>query len=154
MFTNVWYVALRSDELKAGEVTHKRMLGREFALYRDPAGKPVCLSAVCPHRGASLAGGTCQEDGTLSCPFHGKRFDATGACTVVPSSATPTEGIHPSAKVDSYPTDERFGFVWTFLGDDPEAAHPLFDIPEFGAEGWRQDFPSRLCHRRDCHGGR
>ena len=42
------------------------------------------------------------------------------------------------AKVDSYPVQEKYGMVFAFLGDLPEAERPpLFEIPEFEQEGWR-----------------
>jgi phenylpropionate dioxygenase-like ring-hydroxylating dioxygenase large terminal subunit len=45
--------------------------------------------------------------------------------------------IPKAARVDSYPVEERYGMVWVLLGDDPEAAAPIPDVPEFDAEGWR-----------------
>jgi phenylpropionate dioxygenase-like ring-hydroxylating dioxygenase large terminal subunit len=72
MFTNVWYVAARSDEV-AGLPHHVRMLGRDFVLYRDPAGAAHCLSNCVHRRFAHNA-----IDGT-ACPFHAWRFDKDGA---------------------------------------------------------------------------
>ena len=135
MFTNVWYVAARSDEV-AGLPHHVRMLGRDFVLYRDPTGAVHCLSNVCVHRGASLAQGQCHSDGTLACPFHAWRFDKDGRCTEIPSEGAGAR-IPAGAKVDSYPTEERHGLIWTFLGDEPEAAMPIFDMPELGSAEWR-----------------
>jgi phenylpropionate dioxygenase-like ring-hydroxylating dioxygenase large terminal subunit len=136
LFKNVWYVAdfsanLTTDPLKV------RMLGRDFVLFRDTQGRAHCLSSVCCHRGASLAQGKCHDDDTLACPFHGWRFNGEGQCTMIPSAATPREGIPKRARVDAYPTQEKFGLVWVFLGDEPAAAHPLFDMPEYGNDGWR-----------------
>jgi phenylpropionate dioxygenase-like ring-hydroxylating dioxygenase large terminal subunit len=40
--------------------------------------------------------------------------------------------------VDAYPVIERYGIVFAFLGDLPEAERPpLMEIPEFDREGWR-----------------
>jgi phenylpropionate dioxygenase-like ring-hydroxylating dioxygenase large terminal subunit len=135
MYTNVWYVAARSEDV-AGVPHHVRMLGRDFVLLRDPQGVAHCLSNVCVHRGASLAHGRCHPDGTLACPFHGWRFNAAGRCTEIPSEGAGAR-IPSAARVDSYPTTEKFGLVWTFLGDEPEQAMPLFDMPEFGNPQWR-----------------
>ena len=76
MYTNVWYVAESSENISDTPVL-VRMLGRDFVLFRDPDGRPVCLSNVCPHRGSSLARGKC-EAGTISCPFHGWQFNRDG----------------------------------------------------------------------------
>lgn len=137
LIANVWYVAEWSENLTDQPVKVK-MLGREFVLFRDRAGTAHCLSNTCCHRGASLAQGKCQDDGTLSCPFHGWRFDGRGCCTLVPSAANPAADIPAAAKVDSYPVQEKHGLVWVFLGDRPEEAHPLFDMPENTDPAWRK----------------
>lgn len=137
LLTNVWYIAEWSENVTDKPVK-ARMLGRDFVLFRDQAGKAHCLSNTCCHRGASLSQGKCQEDGTVSCPFHGWRFDAAGRCTNIPSAANPAGDLPAAAKVDSYPTQERHGLIWVFLGDRPEEAHPLFDMPENTDPAWRK----------------
>lgn len=136
LFTNVWYVAEFSENLTDAPLK-VRMLGRDFVLYRDTRGQAHCLSNVCCHRGASLAQGKCHDDDTLACPFHGWRFDGEGQCTRVPSAAQPELDIPAMARVDAYPTLEKYGLIWVFLGDDPDAAHPLFPMPEFENPKWR-----------------
>lgn len=135
MYTNVWYVAERSDNLQ-DEPKRVRMLGRDFVLFRDDQGKAVCLSNVCPHRGANIAAGKCHSDGTVSCPFHGWRFNADGQCIMIPSQH-PQSNVVPRAKLESYPTQEKYGLIWTFLGDEPEQAAPLPEMTEYGDSNWR-----------------
>ncbi len=137
LLTNIWYIAEWSENVTDKPVK-SRMLGRDFVLFRDPGGVVHCLSNTCCHRGASLSQGKCQEDGTVSCPFHGWRFDGKGRCTNIPSAANPTGDIPAAAKVDSYPTQEKHGLIWVFLGDRPEEAHPLFDMPEDTDPAWRR----------------
>ena len=137
LIANVWYVAEWSANVTDQPVQVK-MLGRDFVLFRDSAGQVACLSNICCHRGASLSHGKCQDDGTLSCPFHGWRFNAGGRCTTIPSAADPTGHVPASARVDSYPTEERHGLIWVFLGDRPEEAHALFDMPEDQDPAWRR----------------
>lgn len=137
LFTNVWYIAEASETLTADKPLKVKMLGREFVLFRDSAGRAHCLSNVCCHRGAALSLGKCHDDDTLACPFHGWRFTGEGRCTMVPSQERPRDDIPAMAKVDAYPTEERYGFIWVFLGDRPEEAHPLFEIPEFDDPAWR-----------------
>ena len=135
LYMNVWYVAEFSENL-AEEPVLLKMLGRDFVLFRDREGTAVCLSNVCPHRGASLAHGTC-EDGGVTCSFHGWRFDGDGVCRRIPSQKKPEREIPSTAKVDSYPTEERQGLIWVFLGDQPDAGVPLFDVEEFTDPVWR-----------------
>jgi phenylpropionate dioxygenase-like ring-hydroxylating dioxygenase large terminal subunit len=137
LLTNVWYIAEASENVTDTPVK-VTMLGREFVLFRDGAGKAICLSNTCCHRGASLAQGKCQPDGTVSCPFHGWRYDASGRCTLIPSAAEPASGIPANARVDSYPTQEKHGYIWAFLGDRVEDAHPLFDMPEDSDPAFRR----------------
>ena len=135
MYTNIWYVAEFSDRL-GDKPVQVRMLGRDFVLFRTGSGAPACLSNVCPHRGSSLARGK-YETGTISCPFHGWQFDASGQCIRIPSQANPTRDIPPGAKIDAYPTVEKNGLIWVFLGDDPGNAIPIIDIPEDDDPTWR-----------------
>ncbi|MBT7753918.1 MAG: aromatic ring-hydroxylating dioxygenase subunit alpha [Gammaproteobacteria bacterium] len=130
MYTNVWYVAARNSDL-LDEPLYVQMLGSDFVLFRDNKGTPVCLNNVCPHRGASLANGSLSKEGLIACPFHGWEFNGLGQCIRMPSigNEDPKKAT-PGVKIDSYPTKEKHGLIWTFLGDDLENANPIFDIPE------------------------
>lgn len=130
MYTNVWYVAARTEELK-DKPLHVKMLGSDFVLFRDNEGNPACLSNACPHRGASLANGSCGEDREIICPFHGWQFNGEGTCTRIPAVGDDDPQTNaPGVKIDSYPTIEKQGLIWTFLGDEPDQAKPILDIPE------------------------
>ena len=130
MYTNVWYVAARSSDL-VDKPLYVKMLGSDFVLFRDKKGNAVCLNNVCPHRGASLANGTLNEEGYITCPFHGWEFNGLGKCTRMPSVGNEDPDIAaPGVKIDHYPTKEQQGLIWTFLGDDIENASPILDIPE------------------------
>ena len=136
MYMNFWYPVVRSEDL--GKTPQKvRILAHDFVVFRDEQGKPAVLSDTCIHRGASLAAGKCKEDGTVQCPYHGWRFNAQGQCTRIPSIGSKTKP--PSrARVDSYPVQEKYGIVFAFLGDLPEAERPpLYDIQEYGTPQWR-----------------
>jgi phenylpropionate dioxygenase-like ring-hydroxylating dioxygenase large terminal subunit len=137
MFINFWYAAIRSSALGATPAK-VRMLGQDFALFRDAAGKPQCVSNICIHRGASLAGGKVSGD-TLLCPYHGWAFDGTGTCRWIPSLGRNAQ-LPGRARVDGYPCFERYGIVFAFLGDLPESERPgILEIPEWGQPGWRFD---------------
>lgn len=137
MFINFWYPACESKELEAGKPLHVKMLGLDFAVFRDSKGVAHCLANVCVHRGASLAHGKVKGD-TVECPYHGWQFRGDdGTCTKIPSLGK--DGKIPArAKVDTYPVQEKYGLVFAFLGDLPEAERPpLMEIPEWGVEGWK-----------------
>lgn len=135
MFINFWYVAEEGKNVTDKPVP-VRMLGQDFVLFRDTVGKAHCLSNVCVHRGGSLAHGKIKGD-CVECPYHGWQFDGEGACKRIPSMG-PDANIPNRAKVDSYPTTERYGLIFTFLGDLPEQERPpIMNIPDWEEEGWR-----------------
>jgi len=135
MYINFWYPIVRSQDLAADKPSRVKLLGLNFVAFRDQDGKPRVLSDTCVHRGGSLGKGTV-KDGCVVCPYHGWRYDAHGKCQEVPSM--PGTKIPARAKVDSYPVEERYGIVFAFLGDLPEAERPpLYEVEEFGKEGWR-----------------
>lgn len=137
MYTNVWYVAAFSKDL-TDEPVKVRMLGADLVLFRESDGTPRCISNVCPHRGSSLAEGCLYKDGTLACPFHGFRFNGHGDCTLVPSRRDhEAEVAAPRMRTDAYATQEKYGAIWVCLGDEPDAASPIFDIPEWGDPEWK-----------------
>ncbi|WLQ52114.1 aromatic ring-hydroxylating dioxygenase subunit alpha [Streptomyces poriferorum] len=129
MFKNFWYAVEFADRVgrKPAKVV---CLGQSLVLYRTKDGRPVALSDLCAHRGAALSGGSLSDD-CVVCPYHGWRFDPEGACTSIPANM-PGRGIPKKARVDSYPACERYGFVWVFMGDLPEAERPPIPVwPEF-----------------------
>ncbi len=135
MFINFWYPAGRSTDV-GEDPYHVKMLGQDFVVFRDGQGNPHCLSNVCVHRGGSLAHGKRKGD-CIECPYHGWQFNGEGQCTRIPSMG-PEAKIPSRAKIDAYPTVEKYGLIFAFLGDLPEEDRPpLMDIPEYGEEGWR-----------------
>jgi phenylpropionate dioxygenase-like ring-hydroxylating dioxygenase large terminal subunit len=73
----------------------------------------------------------------LRCPYHRWAFAADGGCIDIPSDPPGTR-IPPRARVDSYPVEERYGWVWVYLGDRDEAARPpIPSIPGYGEPSWR-----------------
>jgi phenylpropionate dioxygenase-like ring-hydroxylating dioxygenase large terminal subunit len=106
------------------------MLNQKFVLYRDSQGEVVALKDQCPHRGAALSLGWV-EDSCIRCPYHGWKFQADGKCTDIPANI-PETPIPKKARVDTYPVQEKYGFVWLFYGDLPEEERPPIPfLPEF-----------------------
>jgi len=138
VFINFWYIAAQSGEVKFGSERPLKvmMLGHHFALWRDGKGRIHCISDTCSHRGGALADGRIRGD-CVECPYHGWTFNGDGACVRLPSLG-PNAKIPERTRVDAYPVEEKYGLVWVFLGDLPEAERPpIIDIPEYGHPEWR-----------------
>ena len=121
---NSWYLVAYSDELEQDMLRPLPYLGRNMIAVRDRDGSVSILDGYCPHLGANLAvGGTC-EDGTIRCPFHGWRYEASGNCVEIPYAKRIPQG----ARLERYPALERNGmiFVWNGATD----AEPFFTIPK------------------------
>ncbi len=129
MLKNFWYALCLSTEVKDKPI-RVTALGNELVIYRNSKREPVVMSDLCVHRGGALSDGWTKGD-CVVCPYHGWEYDQNGACVRIPSNL---EGvpIPRKARVDSYPTAEKYGFIFAFLGDLPEAERPpLPNFPEF-----------------------
>jgi len=141
MLKNYWY-AVEFVSAVTDSPVQVRVFDQDLVLYRDSTGTIRCHSDVCIHRGGPLSGGKVKGD-CVECPYHGWQYDAEGACVKIPANR---EGlpIPKKARVDSYPAVERYGYVFVFLGDLPEAERPaipelpvLANVPHAEAEGNR-----------------
>ncbi len=136
MYMNFWYPMATSEEL-SDKPLKVRCVGLDFVVFRGEDGAARCLSNTCIHRGGSLGHGKIRGD-RIQCPYHGWQFDGEGACQKIPSLG-PDARIPVRARVDAYPVQERWGLIFAFLGDLPEAERPpILDVAEYGQEGWRQ----------------
>jgi nitrite reductase/ring-hydroxylating ferredoxin subunit len=119
-----WYLVAYSDEIPPGAVRRLRYLEREMVAFRGADGAVAVLDAYCAHLGAHLGVGGRIENGTLRCPFHGWRYDASGSCVEIPYASR----IPPRARVERHTTLEQNGmvFVWYDEGGKP----PFFEIPD------------------------
>lgn len=132
-----WYPALYERKVSHKKPTKVTLLGKDLIFFRGKSGQVVSTAAVCPHRGASLARGTCHFSGTITCPYHGWTFNEDGKNVAVlgegPESRIP--GM-PDANVRSYPTLTLKGIVWVWMGTR-EPAPPEEDIPpQFFDDEW------------------
>jgi len=121
MLKNLWYAIEFSDALRDSPLRLK-VLGQDLVLYRDSHGNPVCMSDLCVHRGGALSDGWVEGD-CIVCPYHGWNYEPSGACVRIPANAAGMP-IPRKARVDSYPAVDRYGWIWAFLGDLPEAERP------------------------------
>jgi phenylpropionate dioxygenase-like ring-hydroxylating dioxygenase large terminal subunit len=135
MYINFWYPIARAEEVLADKPLRVELLGMPFVAFRDTGGSAHVLADTCVHRGGSLSAGRV-KDGCVVCPYHGWEYAGDGKCRHVPSLVDQKPPAR--AKVDSYPIQEKYGIVFAFLGDLPEAERPpLYDIEEYGTPGWK-----------------
>jgi nitrite reductase/ring-hydroxylating ferredoxin subunit len=91
-----------------------RILGENLIAFRTTSGKVGVVANACPHRGASLFFGRNEEEG-LRCVYHGWKFDVDGNCVDMPSEP-PESNFKQKVKATSYPTHERGGLIWMYMG--------------------------------------
>jgi phenylpropionate dioxygenase-like ring-hydroxylating dioxygenase large terminal subunit len=128
-YPEYWYPAIPSSALRR-RPRRVKLLGQEVGLFRDRAnGRAYALRDWCPHRGVPLTYGRCHYDGTISCVYHGWTFRlADGQCLAALTDG-PDSPLPAKVRVRSYPTEERAGMIWVFMGEGP--APPLEeDVPE------------------------
>jgi phthalate 4,5-dioxygenase oxygenase subunit len=111
-----WVPAALSSELPAADSDPVRvlLLGERLIAFRDSTGKVGLLQNHCPHRGASLFFGRNEEAG-LRCVYHGWKFDVAGNCVDMPNEPAESD-FKSKVKAVAYPTQERNGIVWAYLG--------------------------------------
>ncbi len=108
------------------------LLGERIVVARlDEA--PAVLKDLCIHRGSPLSMGRIEGE-SLRCAYHGWLYDRNGRCISIPQRP-PEAPIPPKACVPSYPVIERYGAIWTTLGNPQKDDLPAF--PEFEDPGWR-----------------
>ena len=120
---NSWYVVAWSSEL-ADKPIAITVMDEPLVVFRDPEGRPAVLEDRCPHRHLPLSLG-CAARGGIQCGYHGLVFNRDGRCIEVPSQAA----IPPRAWVRAYAAEERFGWIWAWMGD-AAAADPAL-IPDY-----------------------
>ena len=116
LMRHYWVPAFMSSELPAsdGPPLRLRLLGENLIGFRLTSGKVGLVADACPHRGASLFFGRNEEEG-LRCVYHGWKFDETGACVDMPSEPAESN-FKAKVRATAYPTQERNGIIWTYLG--------------------------------------
>lgn len=134
---SAWYVACRSEQLAAAPIG-RTVVGTPVALYRDRDGEPGALLDRCPHRNVRLSRGEIDDAGLLTCPYHGWRFDRSGACREVPGLVDEAAEDRSRRAVPSFPVVEQDGFVWIWAdpATDPVGAPlriPFVDHPDYVA---------------------
>ena len=141
-----WIPAALSSELKPdGDPMRLLLLGEKLIAFRDSAGRVGVIDQRCPHRCASLFLGRNEENG-LRCVYHGWKFDVTGQCIDMPSVPAEHDFKH-KVKAKAYPTAERNGLVWVYMGAREQAPPlPAIEVSLLPAADMTQQFVQRRCN--------
>ena len=70
----VWHKVAELDDLPEGRVTTV-VAGRKSLALTHHEGAYGALDNHCPHQGGPLGEGYLEENGVISCPWHGWTFD-------------------------------------------------------------------------------
>jgi phthalate 4,5-dioxygenase len=124
LFRRYWQPACLASELPEndGAPLRVRLLGEDLVAFRDTAGKVGLVAAYCPHRRAPLFFGRNEEHG-LRCVYHGWKFNVTGQCVDIPSEPADSP-MKAEVRVAAYPTYEKAGIVWAYLGPKDKMPAP------------------------------
>ena len=123
MIRNQWYTVLESKEVPKGTLIGVTRLGEKLVFWRNKIGEVICLRDKCAHRGAKLSiGKICDKGEKVQCPFHGLRYNKLGQCTLIPANGKNTP-VPERFKVISYPTREKYDFIWIWWGE-PQSKYP------------------------------
>ncbi len=129
MLPNHWYAIYDATKLTAKKPVAMRRLNQDLVAWRDAVGTARLSVDRCPHRGTKLSAGSI-EDGCLTCPYHGFRFETDGTCVHIPAS--PNSQIPSQMKLATIPVQEDHGLIWMWWGDQ----EPSPNVP------WLNNAPS------------
>ncbi|KAL4420675.1 hypothetical protein ABPG75_010331 [Micractinium tetrahymenae] len=139
---NMWYAAALSSNL-GDKPVKTQLCGRDMVLFRDADGKPHCIDNTCPHRGAPLSEGWVEHGkgghSCVVCPYHAWALDGNGVLRDVPAAEHKGEWAQRPL-VDSWPVEEKGGFIWVFYGSKslPAEERPHIPyVPELDDPEWR-----------------
>jgi len=134
LLRNYWYVAALSGDLDRRGLIRRVIFDTPLVLWRDGSGRPAALLDRCCHRNAPLSKGVAAGD-TVRCPYHGWTFDTAGQCVSVPSEG-PEFRIGGGKTVPAFPTLERYGLVYVWMGGTGQPDRDPFPMPHWNEPGW------------------
>jgi phenylpropionate dioxygenase-like ring-hydroxylating dioxygenase large terminal subunit len=121
---NGWFAVAWSRDLADGEVKRARYFGEDLVVFRTRSGEAKVLDAHCVHLGAHLAEGGRVVGESIQCPFHGWRYDGSGACVEIPYC----KKIPAKARVRAWRVIERNRLIMVW--HHAEGKPPSWDVPE------------------------
>src|SRR5580704_2048622 len=124
LFRRYWQPACLSTELPEPDCPpiRVRLLGEDLVAFRDTTGRIGLVDAFCAHRRAPLFFGRNEECG-IRCVYHGWKFDVDGNCVDLPSEPE-SSPMKAMVRLTAYPTTEKAGIVWAYLGPKETMPEP------------------------------
>jgi phenylpropionate dioxygenase-like ring-hydroxylating dioxygenase large terminal subunit len=116
-----WLLAHKSM-LEVNKPKKVSIYGCDYVIWKDATGKISALPNACPHMGAMLSEGWCEQrkdkSSVVVCPFHALEFDNEG-CTVLPGSNKKTlPQLQPLELI------VQGDFIWSYGGQEPKVPIP------------------------------
>ena len=113
-----WLIAHKSM-LSVNKPNKLTLNNLDYVIWKSDRGEVFALSNICPHMQAPLSNGwICSQDNTITCPFHGLKFDAQG-------KLQQEEKSHNKALVQPLKLIVKGDLVWTYGNYESR-----LDIPE------------------------
>ena len=129
--SDCWHPVAYSEEIGGESPFPAKLLGESIVVWREENGQPHAMRDLCIHRGTALSLGHLVDD-CIVCPYHGWRYDSTGACVLIPQTAN--ENVPSKARVDNYHCQERYGLIWVAMANP---IYPLPSVPELENNEWQ-----------------
>ncbi|MGH2406850.1 MAG: Rieske 2Fe-2S domain-containing protein [Candidatus Limnocylindrales bacterium] len=116
-FRDYWYPVTWSRKVTAKPLAVT--IGGEHIMLIREAGVVRALHDRCPHRGVPLSHPLASQEfpGTWTCCYHGWTFDLETGVLVAAITDGPESPICGKVAVRTYPTAERLGLVFVYLGE-------------------------------------
>jgi len=116
LFRRYWQPALLSEELpeRDGAPVRVRLLSEDLIASATRVGA-LAWSMPIARIGGRRCSMAANEDCGLRCVYHGWKFDVDGSCADLPTEPA-NAGMKANTKIKAYPTVERGGIVWAYLG--------------------------------------
>lgn len=92
-YPNGWFAVCLSDELRAGSILRRRLMGEDIVVYRTASGVVRAIVAHCPHLGAHFGYGGVIDGDCIVCPFHKFAYDTSGQCVRTGYGTTPSPNL-------------------------------------------------------------
>ena len=123
-----WYVVANKKDIRYNKPFQATIWNKNYVIWKNAtSGEIHGLDDVCPHKGASLAGGKIVK-GCVTCPYHGYEYNGEGTLAKIPGINFTLSAVHNVAK---YHVVEKNG--WVYLNTNPYNASlgvNIFEEPE------------------------
>jgi phenylpropionate dioxygenase-like ring-hydroxylating dioxygenase large terminal subunit len=123
IITGVPWLLAHKSMLKVNQPHKISLYNQDYVFWKDRQGNVSALPNACPHLGAMLSEGWCEEDretnsSRVVCPYHALKFDSDG-CTVLPGSQKKTlSQLKPPELII------QGDFIWSYGGYEPQMPIP------------------------------